>query len=389
MTVGVYRLDSTESDGGARPYPHMDGSRETLAHELPPSRGPLMPRLVLAGLSSEVKMGQQVYEEAIAERAQRALGDSWRVSRTSVRTLRSPLAGTARIPATILSAGRPKIRKGFGRALYGRSDLVHRFDLRLPPARKEVVMIHDVVSWRFPDEAVPPSSAIAEARAARAVVCPSQFSADEVSEVLGVSDAIAIPNGVGPEAFGAVALSDAELEQLGLRPPFVLHTGGCTLRKNLGALAAAWPLVRRAAPDAHLALVGPPDGRRTELFEGVAGAVLLGRLEDEVLHRLRAAAACVVVPSLYEGFGLPALEGMAAGVPVIAARRSSLPEVCGDAATLVEPTADGLAEGMLLALDRGADIEALVARGRVLARAYTWERSAAAHADVWRRVVGS
>ena len=348
-----------------------------------------MPRLVLAGLSSEVKMGQQVYEEAIAERAQRALGDSWRVSRTNVRTLRSPLAGTARVPATILSAGRPKIRKAFGRGLYGRNDLVHRFDLRLPPAPKEVVMIHDVVSWRFPDEAVPPNSAIAEARAARAVVCPSQFSADEVSEVLGVSDPIAIPNGVGPEAFDAVPFSEAELAQLGLRPPFVLHTGGCTLRKNLGALAAAWPVVRQAAPDAHLALVGPPDTRRTELFEGVAGAVLLGRLEDDVLHRLRATAACVVVPSLYEGFGLPALEGMAAGVPVVAARRSSLPEVCRDAATLVEPTADGLAEGILQALNRDATVEDLVARGRVVARDYTWERSAAAHADVWRSVVGS
>jgi glycosyltransferase involved in cell wall biosynthesis len=75
---------------------------------------------------------------------------------------------------------------------------------------------------------------------------------------------------------------------------------------------------------------------------------------------------------------------MAVGVPVVAADRSSLPEVCGDAAYLVEPDGAGLAEGMLAALDHGPDTEALVARGRIRAEGFTWEASAAAHAKVWR-----
>ena len=109
-------------------------------------------------------------------------------------------------------------------------------------------------------------------------------------------------------------------------------------------------------------------------------------MDDSTARGVMAAASAVVVPSIYEGFGLPALEAMAVGVPVVAARRSSLPEVCGDAAYLVEPDPAGLAEGLLAALDGGADVEAMVARGRHRAERFTWEASVSAHAAV-RRVL--
>ena len=171
---------------------------------------------------------------------------------------------------------------------------------------------------------------------------------------------------------------------MGIRSPFVLHAGGCTERKNLAGLAEAWPLVRSARPDAMLVLVGPQDERRDRLFAPLAGTVRLGRVDDPTVQGLMAAAAAVVVPSTYEGFGLPALEAMAAGVPVVAAARSSLPEVCADAAYLVEPDGPGLAEGLVGALAGGPDTESMIGRGRRRAGMFTWEASAAAHAEVWR-----
>ena len=154
-------------------------------------------------------------------------------------------------------------------------------------------------------------------------------------------------------------------------------------RKNLAGLAAAWPRVRSVRPDAMLAMSGPPDGTRP-LFGPLAGTVRLGRVDDAHSCRVMAAASAVVVPSIYEGFGLPALEAMAVGVPVVAVARSSLPEVCGDAAVLVEPDGAGLAYGLIAALDAGPDTTAMVERGRNRAAAFTWEASAEAHAALWR-----
>jgi glycosyltransferase involved in cell wall biosynthesis len=345
-----------------------------------------MPGLTLASLSTAVAMGQQVYENELTARAGSVLGEAWEVRQITVRTLRSPLSGTDRLPHRILSTGTAPERSMAARILYRGDDVVHRLDLRLPPAPVEVLTIHDVVSWRFPDEAAPPPCAAREARRAEVVICPSQFSADEVATVLGVKSPVAIPNGVDDAVREARPLPDAELLGLGLRRPFLLHTGGCSLRKNLTGLAEAWPLVYGAQRQAQLALAGPPDPRRDGLFAGHPGVVVLGRLDTAVLDRVRASAAGVVVPSIYEGFGLPAIEGMAAGVPVVAARRSSLPEVCGDAGLLVEPTGAGLAEGMVAVLDGGPDIASMLERGRVRSHLYSWDKNAVAHAEIWRSV---
>jgi glycosyltransferase involved in cell wall biosynthesis len=96
-----------------------------------------------------------------------------------------------------------------------------------------------------------------------------------------------------------------------------------------------------------------------------------------------AGAEAVVVPSLYEGFGLPVLEAFAAGVPVVAAATSSLPEVAGGCAILTAPTGPRIAEGLIAATSADAAVTDLVRRGRDRARSYTWERSAREHARIW------
>lgn len=346
-------------------------------------------RLAFATLAAGEPMGQQVYERELRARAAGDLGAGWSVSDVTVRTLRSPWPGTVRLPSRVLTDAPPGLRRAVGRLVYRGHDVVHRFDLRLPPApRPEVLTIHDVVSWRFADEGRAPRDAADSARRAVAVVCPSQFSADEVAHRLGVDAPVAIHNGVDPRFALADPIHSDRLTDLGIRSPFVLHAGGCSERKNLAGLAAAWPGVRSARPDVELVLVGPPDERRDRLFASLAGAVRTGRLDDDVVPRLMAAAAAVVVPSTYEGFGLPALEAMAAGVPVVAADRSSLPEVCGDAALLVEPDGPGLAEGLLAVLEGGPDTAKMVERGRTRASKFTWEASAAAHAALWRSAAG-
>ena len=348
-----------------------------------------MTRLTISTLATPTFMGQQVYERAISARAAASLGPGWQVRQRIVRSLRAPLPGTDRLPAYVLHDAPSGLRRSAGAVLYRGSDVVHRMDLRLPPAtRREILTIHDVVSWRFTDEGSPPRFSADEAKRAFVVICPSRFSAEEVSNVLGVDDPVVIENGVDRDLFDAAPLGDAALAESGIRRPFVLHAGGCSARKNLSALADAWRRVQPELRDAQLVLVGPSDNRRSALFDPLPGTRLLGRVDDKRLRGLMHAAAAVVVPSVYEGFGLPALEAMACGTPLVAADASSLPEVCGGDALLVPPDGRGLAEGIEAAVCGGPEVRARARRGVDRARAFTWERSADRHAALWRAALG-
>ena len=348
-------------------------------------------RLALAMVAAGEPMGQQIYERELARRAQDELGSGWQVDRVEVTSLRSPLKGSVRLPSYLMIGAPPALRRATGRVIYRGHDIVHRLDLRLPPAPgPEVLTVHDIIPWRFFDEHNHmPSDAEATIRRAAVVVCPSEFSAGEVASQFGVSQPVAIPNGVNQTFFDAKPADQARLDDLGIRPPFILHAGGCTERKNLAGLAVAWELLRKARPDTMLVLIGPPDIRRDRLFSSLPGTVPLGYVDDETVRGVMAASSTVVVPSLYEGFGLPALEAMAVGVPVVAARRSSLPEVCGDAAYLVEPDGPALAEGLVAALDCDSETDAMIERGRIRAKQFTWEANVAAHAELWRSFASS
>ena len=347
-----------------------------------------MPRLTIARIASDTMLGTDVYQQQIITRAPGVLPpETWTVDHTVVRSLRSPLAGTRRVPIGKLVSAPAALRRLAGRALYPRDSIVHRMSLELPPAPgRDVVTLHDVVAWKFPDEAAPAKAATEELRHASAIICVSAFSAGEAVDLLGVEPPHVVHNGVDERFFDAAPASSDVLAGLGVSGSFVLTTGGASERKNLAGLAEAWPIVHRARPDLTLVLTGPPHPRRTALFAGLPKVVLAGLVDAQLVPGLIAAADAVVVPSLYEGFGFPALEGMAVGTTVVAADTSSLPEVVGDGGLLVAPAPRSLAEGIIDATSGDPEVGRLAARGRARADEFTWEKSLRGHARVWAAV---
>lgn len=344
-------------------------------------------KVALAHLVSAEQMGQQMAETgligALADRS--TSSDGCRSLR--VASLRQALDADRRLPLARVQAAPWAVQRAAGAWTYRGFDLVHRMDLRLPPAAgPEVLTVHDVAPLRYDDEGPMPRAAARSAQRASVVVCPSAFAAGELRDHLGARRVEVIPNGLDAAVLEAEPFTVAELGLHGVPSRFVLHTGGATKRKNLTSLAAAWPAVRAAHREVFLVLCGPDDNRRTGLFGDLDGTLILGKVPREVLVRLMAAASAVVVPSLYEGFGLPALEGLACGVPVVAANTSSLGEVTGGHASLVPPNADGLADGLVTVLDGGrADPE----DGRRFAQQFTWEASARSYLRLYREVLGS
>jgi glycosyltransferase involved in cell wall biosynthesis len=174
------------------------------------------------------------------------------------------------------------------------------------------------------------------------------------------------------ERFSPHADADAARVALGLTRPYVLTVAGEGARKNLSVLGAT----ARALAGRRLELVAAGSRRAHHgPSVGVDGIRHLGYVDDALLPGLYAGASAFVLPSLHEGFGLPCLEAMASGVPVVAADRGALPETCGDAALLVEPRRpDLVAEAVLAALDDTT----LRDRGLARAAGFTWEATARA-----------
>jgi glycosyltransferase involved in cell wall biosynthesis len=247
--------------------------------------------------------------------------------------------------------------------------------------RRTVLVLHDAAALRHPGWYSPAYAAWQRAllpglarRAAR-VVTVSAFSRDELGELLGLpaERVDVIPGGVDPRFHPGADAAGARAA-LGLTGrPYVLCVASHTARKNLSALV---PAARALAGDGVDVVVAgghrPQFAREADL----RGLRLLGHVDDALLPGLYAGAEAFVLPSLYEGFGLPVLEAMAAGTPVVAADAGALPEACGGAARLVAPEAGAVAAALGDLLRDAAERERLRVAGLARARGFTWERTA-------------
>jgi glycosyltransferase involved in cell wall biosynthesis len=280
----------------------------------------------------------------------------------------------------------------------GPVDVVHGTNFVVPPARRaaRVVTVHDLTAVRFPELCTAdtlryPSLIRRAVNAGAWVHTPSAFVAREVVEAFAVSPerVRAIAHGV-PEA-GQIANGDiARGQRLAGGERFVLALGAIEPRKGLPLLVRAFDLIADADPDLCLVVAGP-DGWGLQAF---TDAVERSRHRQRIRRlsyvgaedkaALLAAATAFAYPSLYEGFGLPPLEAMTAGVPVVATTAGALPEVLGDAAVLVPPgEVEAFADGLAEVVQEGAGCAARVERGRRTASTYSWDRCATGMLDLY------
>ncbi len=270
----------------------------------------------------------------------------------------------------------------------GHHHVVHGTNFVVPPTRRaaRVMTVHDLTVVLYPELCDPLTLAYPELirRAAAEgawVHTPSQFVADEVVAELAVDPerVRTVHHGVPLYPAGA-----SPHDPIPFRLPegcnrYVVAIGTIEPRKDYPLLVSAFGGVSAAHPDVALVIVGGDgwgvDRYRTAVEASPArGRILrVGYLGDRNLATALQNASALVYPSLYEGFGFPPLQAMAAGVPVVATAAGAVPEVVGDGALLVAPgDGDGLAGAICLILDGGTDIDDLVERGRRRSSRFSW-----------------
>jgi glycosyltransferase involved in cell wall biosynthesis len=293
--------------------------------------------------------------------------------------------------------------------LSGPVDLYHSPDFVLPPLRKArgILTVHDLAFLMRPEcadanlraylEEVVPRSV----RRADYIIADSENTRNDLVVLLGVppNSVSVVPGGV-EERFAPVkdqALLAGARQRLGVGDaPFILAIGVLEPRKNLTRLMDAFALLRQrniGPPNLKLVLAGGKGWLYDDIFDHHARSplrsemLLPGFVPDDLLPAAYSAAHVFAFPSLYEGFGLPILEAMACGTPVVASRASCLPEVAEGASVMIDP--DDV-EDMAGALEQTVSDQALrqqlIEKGRQRAAEYTWARAARSLLEVYRNV---
>lgn len=224
---------------------------------------------------------------------------------------------------------------------------------------------------------------------ADAVLTVSGHTRDNLVEKLGVprEKIVVAPNGGGSD-FSRPPEDEIghQLGKLRVSPGYFLFVGSDRPHKNLGAVEAA---LSRMGPDTRFVIVGRVGGKARARFDRFAGrAVFLDGLEKREMAALYSGATALLFPSYHEGFGLPPLEAMACGTPVVASNRSSIPEVVCDAAVPVDPDdSASIAAALGKIRDDAKFRDELAAKGYARVKAFSWEKTARMTLDCYERVM--
>ena len=282
----------------------------------------------------------------------------------------------------------------------GPIDLYHGLHFVLPPVRnaRRVLTVHDLTYLKFPHyfsdcnlnergyrRELPRSLFRADA-----VIAVSQQTRQDLIDLMNFPEAKVrvIYEGVDPHFLNPVADKEAVIirERYGLSQPYLVFLVGTPEpRKNLLKTVTA---AVKAAPHLTLAIIGPQKPLLTLLGSSHRNIRFTGVVPDRHLPALLSGAEISLYPSLYEGFGLPVLESMACGVPVIASNQGALPEIAGDAAILVQPqSVTCIADAIFELLRNDALHDRLKAAGKKRAAEFTWQKAAEATLSLYREMI--
>jgi glycosyltransferase involved in cell wall biosynthesis len=228
------------------------------------------------------------------------------------------------------------------------------------------------------------------AHKSKAIIVPSEYVKDDVARAMGVNSRKIT---VIYEA-GTLIEDDAETIEELIDKQFIMYVGRPNPHKNLDRLIEAFSLLKAEMPELHLVLAG----KRDSLYKHHARAVeekeipdvhFTGRISDGRLRWLYEHTAAYVFPSLSEGFGLPGLEAMAHGAPVVSSNATALPEIYGDAAQYFDPLdTEAMAQAIKSVLNRPALREKLIEAGCEQVKKYSWKRMAEQTLDIYKQILG-